>query len=248
MRFVKVKEYLREKIGRAKIHMTLLDPDKRTPKETASLAVHSCKVGTDAIMVGGSTGVTRQKVDATIKAIKTRTSIPVILFPSGKEGLSKYADAVYFMSLLNSRDVRVIVGEQRRSSQLIKSWALETISMAYLVIEPGMQAGKVGMANLIGRDDAKAAIQYALAAQMLGMDLVYLEAGSGSPLPVPPKMVSAVKREISIPLVVGGGIRTAKTAKEAARAGADIVVTGTVVEEAGDFSILRDIVKAVKRA
>ncbi len=243
---MKVREYLERKLGRGKVHMTLLDPDKRTPKETASLAVHSCKVGTDAVMVGGSTGVTRRKVDATIKAIKARTSIPVILFPSGKEGVSKYADALYFMSLLNSKDVRVIVGEQRKASMMIKTWGLETISMGYLVVEPGMQAGKVGMAELIGRDDPGTAVQYALTAQMLGMDLVYLEAGSGAPLPVPPRIIKAVKKEISIPLIVGGGIRSAKAATDAARAGADVVVTGTIVEEAADFSILRDIVEAVK--
>lgn len=243
---MKVREYLEKKLERGKVHMTLLDPDKRTPKDTASLAVHSCKVGTDAIMVGGSTGVTRQKVDATIKAIKTRTATPVILFPSGKEGVSRYADALYFMSLLNSKDVRVIVGEQRRASRMIKSWGLETISMGYLVVEPGMQAGKVGMAELIRRDDSDTAVQYALTAQMLGMDLVYLEAGSGAPRPVPPKMIRAVKKEISIPLIVGGGIRTAKAAKDVARAGADVVVTGTIVEEAGNFTVLRGIVEAVK--
>jgi phosphoglycerol geranylgeranyltransferase len=243
---MKVLENLKETLRTEKVHMTLLDPDKQPPKATASLAVHACKVGTDAIMIGGSTGVTRQKVDATIKAIKARTSVPVILFPSSKEGLSRYADAVYFMSLLNSKDVRMVVGEQRRASRTIKRWGLETISMGYLLVWPGMRAGEVGRAELIPRDDPDMAVQYALAAQFLGMDLVYLEAGSGAPVPVPPKMIRAVKKEINIPLVVGGGIRTPKAAKAAAVAGADIVVTGTILEEAGDFSVLRRIVEAVK--
>jgi phosphoglycerol geranylgeranyltransferase len=243
---MKVLENLRETLREEKVHMTLLDPDKQPPKVTASLAVHACKVGTDAIMIGGSTGITRQKVDATIKAIKARTSVPVILFPSSREGLSRYADAVYFMSLLNSKDVRMVVGEQRRGSRTIKQWGLETISMGYLVVWPGMRAGKVGRAELIRRDDPDMAVQYALAAQFLGMDLVYLEAGSGAPVPVPPRIIRAVKKEISIPLIVGGGIRTPKTAKAAVKAGADIVVTGTIIEEAGDFSVLRRIVEAVK--
>ena len=230
---MKVLESLKGKMRQEKLHMTLLDPDKLTPRETASLAVHACKIGTDAVMIGGSTGVTRQKVDATIKAIKSRTSIPVILFPSGKEGLSRHADSVYFMSLLNSKDVRMVVGEQRRASKLIKAWGLETISMGYLLVWPGMRAGEVGRAELIPRDDVDMAVQYALAAQFLGMDLVYLEAGSGAPVPVPPKMIRAVKKAISIPLVVGGGIRTPATARAAAMAGADIVVTGTIVEETG---------------
>jgi len=243
---VNVLKYIHDKLGRGKVHMTLLDPDKQAPRDTASLAVHSCKAGTDAIMIGGSTGVTRRKVDATIKAIKARTSTPLILFPSSKEGLSRHADAVYFMSLLNSKDVRVVVGEQRRASRLIKYWGLQTISMGYLVVEPGMRAGEVGRAKLIPRGNSDLAVQYALAAQFLGMDFVYLEAGSGAPVPVPPRMVRAVKKEITIPLIVGGGIRTPKAAGAAAMAGADILVTGTVVEESADFSVLRKIVEAVK--
>ena len=243
---MKVLETLKKTLRKEKVHMTLLDPDKQSPRMTASLAVHACKVGTDAVMIGGSTGVTRQKVDATIKAIKARTAVPVILFPSSKEGLSRYADAAYFMSLLNSKDVRMVVGEQRRASRTIKRWGLETISMGYLLVWPGMRAGEVGRAELIPRDDPDMAVQYALAAQFLGMDLVYLEAGSGAPVPVPPKMIRAVKKEIAIPLIVGGGIRTPKAARAAVAAGADIVVTGTIIEEAGDFSVLRRIVEAVK--
>ncbi len=243
---MKVLDYLHGKVKTGKVHMTLLDPDKFPPEETAQLAAGAEKVGSDALMVGGSTGVTREKVDVTVKEIKSKTKLPVILFPSSGEGLSKHADALYFMSMLNSKDVRMIVGEQRRSSKLVKDWGLETISMAYLVVEPGMMAGEVGNADLIRRSDPDTAVQYALAAQLLGMDLVYLEAGSGAPEPVPPEMISAVKKELSIPLVVGGGLRTPKAAHVAARAGADIVVTGTIVEEIDDLSTLREIVKAVK--
>jgi len=244
---VKVLDYLQKKLAECKVHMTLLDPDRLHPEDTASLAHNAEKAGTDALMVGGSTGVTREKVDETLKAIKAKTTLPVILFPSSGEGVSRYADALYFMSLLNSRDVRMIVGEQRKVSHMIKQWGLETISMAYLLVEPGMRAGVVGKAELIPRSKPDIAVQYALTAQYFGMDFVYLEAGSGAPQHVPLRMITVVKNEISIPLIVGGGIKTPEAAHEISVAGADIVVTGTIVEQATDLSQLRSIVKAVKR-
>lgn len=243
---MKVLEYLHKRLKEGKVHMTLLDPDKLPANEIASLAVDAEAAGSDALMVGGSTGVTSQKVDATVRAVKAQSKLPVILFPSSGEGLCRHADALYFMSLLNSTDTRMIVGEQKRVSRVVKEWGLETISMAYLLIEPGMRAGEIGKAELIKRTDDDTAVEYALAAQYLGMDLVYLEAGSGAPVPVPPGMIRAVKREITIPLVVGGGLRTPRAARAASIAGADIIVTGTIVEESGDFTLLRKIVEAVK--
>ena len=226
--------------------MTLLDPDKQSAAEAGRIAADAAKSGTDAIMIGGSTGVTQDKVDATVLAIKAAAKVPTILFPASAANLSRHADALYFMSLLNSRNPRLIVGEQRRAAPLVKKWGLETIPMAYLVVEPGMRAGEVGQADPIPRSRPEDAVEYALAAQMLGMKLVYLEAGSGAPEPVPAPMIRAVREALDIPLVVGGGIRTADAAATVARAGADIVVTGTIVERAKDGETLRRIIQAVK--
>ncbi len=226
--------------------MTLLDPDKQSAEEAGSLASAAAKAGTDAIMIGGSTGVTQDKVDATVLAIKTAAQVPTILFPASAANLSRHADALYFMSLLNSRDPRLIVGEQRRAAPIVKRWGLETIPMAYLVVEPGMRAGEVGRAEPIPRSEPELAVEYALAAQLLGMKLVYLEAGSGAPEPVPSAMIHAVREALDIPLIVGGGIRTPEAAAAVARAGADIVVTGTVVERSKDGDALRRIIQAVK--
>lgn len=229
--------------------MTLLDPEKQSPKEAADMAAHAADSGTDAIMVGGSTGVTQDQVDATILAIKKAVGVPVILFPASAANLSRHADALYFMSLLNSRDPRLIVGEQRRAAPLLRSWGLEAIPMAYLVIAPGMRAGEVGQAEPIPRDRPEVAVEFALAAEMFGMKLVYLEAGSGAPEPVPVDMVREVRKALRIPLVVvGGGIRTPRAASERARAGADILVTGTIVEASRDGNALARIVEAVKAA
>ena len=239
-----VLAYLHERIRGGKVHLSLLDPEKLTPAEAGETAFRAQLAGSDGIMVGGSTGVTATDTDATVKAIKDRVRAPVILFPGGAHMLSRYADAVYFMSMLNSQDVRMIVGEQRKAARRIKEWGLETIPMGYLIVEPGMRVGEVGHAKPIPRDDVEEAVRYALTAQFLGMQLVYLEAGSGAPEPVPPRMVAAVKAEVSIPVIVGGGIRTPEAARATARAGADIVVTGTVLEE--DQPRLQAIVDAVK--
>ncbi len=241
-----VYEALLQRRSRGPLHMTLLDPDKQTPPDAGRIAAAAARAGTDAIMIGGSTGVTQEQVDATVLAIKAAASVPTILFPASAANLSRHADALYFMSLLNSRDPRLIVGEQRRAAPLVKRWGLETIPMAYLVVEPGMRAGEVGRADPIPRSEPQVAVEYALAAQMLGMKLVYLEAGSGAPEPVPSAMIRAVREALEIPLIVGGGIRTADAARAVARAGADIVVTGTIVERAKDGGTLRRIVEAVK--
>lgn len=243
-----VFEKLMDRRRTSRLHMTLLDPDKQSATEAARLAGTAERAGSDAIMIGGSTGVTQEKVDRTVLAIKAAVRVPTILFPASAGNLSRHADALYFMSLLNSRDPQLIVGEQRRAAPLVKRWNLETIPMAYLIVEPGMRAGEVGHAEPIPRAKPEIAVEYALAAQLFGMKLVYLEAGSGAPAPPPAGMISAVKEAISIPLVVGGGIRDADGARSVARAGADIVVTGTVVEETQGAEELERIIRAVKGA
>ena len=241
-----VYESILERRKKGPLHMTLLDPDKQAPAEAAALSSEAAAAGTDAIMIGGSTGVTQNKVDATVLAVKEAAKVPVILFPASAANLSPHADALYFMSLLNSRDPRLIIGEQRLAAPVVRAWGLETIPMAYLVVEPGMRAGEVGDAELISRKNPTVAVQYALAAQLLGMKLLYLEAGSGAPEPVPDRLIRAVREAIEIPVVVGGGIRTPEAAKAAIHAGADIVVTGTIVEVAREGDALRRIIETVK--
>jgi phosphoglycerol geranylgeranyltransferase len=241
-------EYILEKVQEEKVHMTLIDPDKQDPVEAGVMAKMAVHVGSDAIMIGGSTGVDQENLDGTVNMIKENVEVPTILFPGGAHTISKYADAIYFMSILNSKNVKNVIGEQRKASLVIKKIGIETIPMGYLIVEPGMTVGEVGEASLIPRADAKAAVEYALAGQYLGMGLIYLEAGSGAPAPVPEEMIRQVKEEIDIPLVVGGGIRTAEDAGMVSKAGADIVVTGTIVETDKDQSTLGRIVESVKSA
>ncbi len=227
-----------------KLHFSLLDPDKQEPKEAGEIAKIAEEAGSSAIMVGGSTLISQKQVDETVKAIKKYSKLPVILFPSGAKFLSKYADAVFFMSLLNSRSLNYIIREHIKGAPFVKKTGIEPISMGYVIVEPGMTAGRKGEVDLIRKDDIHTAIGYALAAQYLGMDFFYLEAGSGAPTPVPSKMITAVKKNIDIPLIVGGGIKDAETAKEKVKAGADVVVTGTTLEKVKDLK--KALVKIIK--
>ena len=214
-----------------KLHFALLDPDKQKPAIAGQIALTVTDAGSTAIMVGGSTLSSQKQVDETVQVIKKNSDLPVILFPSGAKFLSKYADAVFFMSLLNSNNLNYVIREHVKGAPFIKYTGLEPISMGYVIVEPGMTAGRIGEADLIKRNDSGTAVGYALAAEYFGMKFFYIEAGSGAPAPVPNEMIRAVKKNASIPVIVGGGIRNPSTAKEKVQAGADIIITGTAIEK-----------------
>jgi phosphoglycerol geranylgeranyltransferase len=229
-------------------HLTLIDPDSQGPDEAARMAVAAERGGTDAIMVGGSVGATGTLLRDTVARIKERTELPAILFPSSAAGLCENADAVFFMSLLNSRSTSYIVENQALGAPLVSRYGLEPIPMAYLVVEPGGTVGWIGDARLIPRRKPEIAAAYALAGKYLGMRLVYIEAGSGANSPVPPEMVRMVKTALGDALlVVGGGIRSGGAAAELAAAGADVIVTGTAVERSEDAtSFVLEVTRAIR--
>lgn len=242
-----ITNYIKNIIKNKKIHFSLIDPDKQNSKVAGSLANIAEKSGSTAIMIGGSTIKSKKQVDETVKSIKNNCNLPTILFPSGAKYLSPYADAVFFMSLLNSKNIDYIIREHIKGAHFIKNSNIEPISMGYVIVEPGMTAGRVGEVDLIKKNDIETAIGYALSAQYLGMDFFYLEAGSGADIPVPDKMIKEVKESIKIPLIVGGGIREANTAKNKALAGADIIVTGTTLEKDENLEkTLRGIIESLE--
>ncbi|MHB8633043.1 MAG: phosphoglycerol geranylgeranyltransferase [Thermoplasmatota archaeon] len=229
-----VEAYIRRHLRHGPLHFTLIDPDRQEPKAAGAVAKAAADAGSHAIMVGGSTPERARVLDRCVREVKRRSGLPVILFPGGSTQVSAHADAVWWMSLLNSRSRDFLVGEQVKGAMSVHKLGLEAIPMGYIVVEPGGTVGRVGQADLIQRDDIDLAISYALAAQYFGMRFVYLEAGSGAPLPVPPAMIKAVKRAVDVPVIVGGGLRSAEAAHDAIEAGADIIVTGTLVEGAID--------------
>ena len=148
------------------------------------------------------------------------------------------------MSLLNSTNPYWITGAQAISAFDIKTKKIETLSMAYIIIEPGETVAFIGDAKPIPRKKPEIACAYALSAQYMGFSLVYFEAGSGADESVPPKMIAMAKKTIDVPLIVGGGIRTPEAAKEKVLAGADIIVTGNIVED--NINRLKDIISVIK--
>ncbi len=243
---MKVKEYLKNKLDQGAVHVTLIDPVRQLPEVAGRLAETAQDVGSDLIFIGGSSGVTQRGLMETVGIVRERANIPVIFFPAATGALCFNFDAFLFLSLLNSRNPQFVTGANSRVAMVLKRFDVELISAGYILVEPGMKLGELGEADLIPRENFLKAIGYALTAEFMGMDYVYLEAGSGAVQPVPAGMIRAVKRELSIPLIVGGGIRTAIDARRIRQAGADIIVTGTIIENAGYRERLRSILSALK--
>ncbi|MFQ6064547.1 MAG: geranylgeranylglyceryl/heptaprenylglyceryl phosphate synthase [Candidatus Bathyarchaeia archaeon] len=243
----RVEKYLLDKIQRdGAIHITLIDPEKVSLKSASRIAQEAEVSETAAIMVGGSTSVSASDLDKAVKAVKKAVRIPVILFPNNITGISRHADAILFMSLLNSLDPYFITGVQALGAPLVKKYGLEAIPLGYVIVGEGAAVGVVGRAVPIPYEKPELAAAHALAAQYLGMRFVYLEAGSGATRPVPNEMIRIVKSTIEVPVVVGGGIKTGEQAKRAVEAGADVIVTGTVTEGSKVKDKVRELVKSIK--
>jgi phosphoglycerol geranylgeranyltransferase len=244
----RVFRYIKKKRKSKPLHFTLIDPDKQKPNEAAKLAMKARGWGSDAIMVGGSHAAQMVFLNDTINAIKEKADLPVILFPSSHSGISPSADAVFFMSLLNSRSTQYLIEEQVKGSVLVKGYGIEPLPMAYLIVDSGAvtSAAWSGDVKPLPREKPEFAVGYVLAAKYLGMRFVYLEAGSGAEHPVPNEMIAAAKESMGndMFLIVGGGIRDEKTAREKVKAGADIIVTGTIAEK--NSEAFRKIIKAIK--
>jgi len=242
-----VEKYLLDKIrAEGSIHMTLIDPEKLSPQQASKIAENSKSSGTSAIMVGGSTFISQIHLDDVVKAIKSTVKIPTILFPNNITGISRHADAIWFMSLLNSTDPYFLMGAQVLGAPLVKKYGLEPIPMGYVIVGEGGTAGIVGKAIAVPYTKPELAAAHALAGQYLGMRFVYLEGGSGAKNPVPPEMIRVVKHYIDIPVVLGGGIRTKEQAFAAASAGADVIVTGNVLEGNDVGRKISEIIAGIK--
>jgi phosphoglycerol geranylgeranyltransferase len=243
-----VEKYLLEKIeSEGTIHLTLIDPEKVTSSQASRIASKAKLSGTSAIMIGGSTFFSAAHLDDVVKAVKRTAKIPIILFPNNVTGISRYADAIWFMSLLNSSDPYFLIGAQVLGAPLIKKYRLEPIPLGYVIVGDGGAASVVGKAVPVPYNKPELVAAHALAGQYLGMRFIYLEAGSGARRPVPPETIRLVKSYIDVPLIVGGGIKSRSQALAASSAGADIIVTGNVIENAEVESKVAEIVEGIKR-
>lgn len=227
----------------------LIDPDKWALAQLADMAAAASEGGADAILIGGSL-IMAPNFDEMVHAIRSAASIPCIIFPGSVMQISKHADAILFLSLVSGRNPSYLIGEQIKAAPLIQHIGLEAIPTGYMLIESGRVTSAEFMSNTrpIPRDKNDIAKATALAAQYLGMKLVYLEAGSGAQHAVPLEMISAVSSYVSIPVIVGGGIRSPERAAQCVTAGAAFVVTGNVLEDDGGRRLIRDFAEAIHTA
>jgi len=242
-----VLEYLlRVKNEKGAGYLVLIDPDKQSVEDTAALAVRANEAGIDAFLVGSSL-LMSDHLGPIIQRIKELSDLPVIISPGGSGHLSRFADAVLFLSLISGRNPDFLIGEHVKAAPVIRRYGLEAIPTGYMLIECGSCTSVQFMSATlpIPRDKLDIAVAHAMAAELLGMKINYLECGSGALLSVPDEMISAVKAETSIPLIAGGGIVEPETAAAKVRAGADFIVTGNILEKAGNMTLMYEFAQAV---
>lgn len=227
-------------------YLALLDPDKLSGPALAQVAVRCAENGVDALLIGSSL-LFSTEFDETVRRVKQCVDIPVILFPGGSNQLSRHADAILFLSLVSGRNPHHLIGDQVRAAPLVKQFGIEPIATGYILIESGRMTSAEFMSDTrpIPREKPTIAMAHALAAEYLGMKLVFLEAGSGARLPVPDEMIRQVHEYVSISLIVGGGIREPQVASEKVAAGADFIVTGNILEECDSPELIREFAAAI---
>lgn len=230
----KVEQYLANEVKRhGTVCLPLIDSENST--DAASIAKKVEEMGASAVLVGGSSATDQFELAKVVSDIKDSVKIPVILFPGNVTGVSPRADAILFSSLLNSEDPYFITGAQALGAIAVKKHKIEPLPTAYIIVGEGTAAWFVGRARGIPFHKPNLAVMYSLAAQYMGMRFVYLEAGSGAAQNVPAEMVAAVRKHYDGTLIVGGGIKTPEMASTIAKAGADIIVVGTMIEKDGNW-------------
>lgn len=215
----------------------LIDPDKEMTIEKLPSTLDKINLlNPSFIFIGGST-VNSTEMDDAIDLVKKSTQIPVIIFPGSHQQINEKADGLLFLSLLSGRNPDYLIGHQVQSAHLLKKMDIEVISTAYLLVDGGKSSSVayVSQTSPIPNDQIGIAVNTAIAGEMMGFKSVFLDAGSGAIHPVSVKMISAVKNQINIPLIVGGGISTTEDIEKAYSAGADVVVIGNKIEEDIDF-------------
>jgi putative glycerol-1-phosphate prenyltransferase len=214
-----------------KVFVLLIDPEKYTTDTLKSTAEQASRVGIDLILVGGS--LTSLPIDETIVALKSITNIPIVLFPGNLLQLSSRADGILLLSLLSGRNPEYLIGNHVLASQFLKKSGLEIIPTGYILVDGQYLSSVEYISNTrpIPSEKTDIVVATALAGEQLGLKLIYLEAGSGAHEGVREETVVQVRDNISIPLLVGGGIRTPEAIRKLYAAGANGVVVGTAVEK-----------------
>jgi phosphoglycerol geranylgeranyltransferase len=227
-------------------YLVLLDPDNLPEDKVSRFAKHCEKSEADGFLVGGSLLI-NDNLESFLVKLKKVTSMPAIIFPGDVNQISSKADAILFLSVVSGRNPEHLIGKHVLAAPIIRKCGIEPISTGYLLIESGRTTTAQYMSGSlpIPRNKPGIAAATALAAEYLGMKLIYLEAGSGADNSIPNEMVKAVSSLCSVPVVVGGGIKTPATAKEMVENGAKIIVTGNFFEDEANWNRIKDFADAV---
>lgn len=225
----------------------LVDPDKVQPRRPDPRWQKAAEHGVAALLVGTSQG-DDPGLDCSIASIKKHTSVPLILFPGSAAQVSPHVDAVLFLTLLSGRNPEFLVGQQVKGTPLVRDYNIEPIPTGYILVDTGTttSVAKRSNTNPIPQTDILSICDHALCAQYMGQSLVYLEAGSGAAEPIPVRVVESVHKAITIPLIVGGGIKSPEACQSVVQAGADFVVIGTALESDSSEDLLRELSDAVQ--
>jgi len=229
-------------------YFILIDPDKVDNSKLPDFVRSATEAGVDGFLVGGSL-ILSDGFDDHIQEIKRNTSLPVLIFPGSLFQVSPSADAILFLVLISGRNPEHLIGNQVIAAPIVKKMGLEAISTGYMLIGTGKTTSAEFMSNTkpIPAHKPDIAVAHAIAAETIGMKLLYLDAGSGADNAIPDTMVAAISRHCSLPLVIGGGIRTPEEAAQKVAAGASFIVTGTVHEEQTRKGLIREIVDAIHK-
>lgn len=235
---MKILEVLQERhrVGKKSIAV-LIDPDKADDlarlKHLVHLANENC---VDFFFVGGSL-ITTPNLSEVIQTIKEDVHIPVVLFPGSSLQIDPSADAILFLSLISGRNPDLLIGQHVQAAPILKNNRMEVLPTGYMLISSGRTTSVAYISNTtpIPEDKYSLAACTAIAGEMLGLRLIYLDAGSGADREISPRMISAVRKAITVPMIVGGGITTPQKALSALEAGADMIVIGNALEKTPDL-------------
>jgi putative glycerol-1-phosphate prenyltransferase len=222
----------------------LVDPDKVDGRKADDLCRKAVEATVDYILVGGSLVVTNH-LDEVVSRIKGNCNIPVILFPGSPSQLTRHADALLYLSLISGRNPELLIGQHVISAAAVRQSGLEIISTGYMVIDGGAPTtvSYISNASPIPADKYEIAVCTAMAGEMLGQKLIYMDAGSGAKKPIHEDMIAAVAKHVSIPVIVGGGITDPEKAYLNCKSGADLIVVGNAIEK--DISLIREMSSAI---
>ena len=236
---------LRErKLKGQKSFAVLIDPDKVNPSAVEQLVRLSVDAKVDYFLVGGSLVISNQ-LDEVVQQIKASCDIPVILFPGSPSQISNYADALLYLSLISGRNPELLIGQHVISAPFVKQSGLEIISTGYMVVDGGAPTtvSYISNATPLPSDKNEIAMCTAMAGEMLGMKVIYMDAGSGAKRAISEHMIQAVAQQIEVPLIIGGGITDPEKAYRNCKAGADVIVIGNAIEK--NATLIKEMAAAI---